>query len=397
MLFGDDRGQPADIADDFRAAGLGHLLAVSGQNVAFLLALAGPLLRRLRIDARLATTLGLVLFFAMLTRFEPSVLRACAMASVAATTSAVGRHMSPLRALGLAVTILVLVDPLVVHTVAFQLSVAACLAIVVAAPPLAAGLPGPRALTDSVAVTVAAQIGVAPLLLRSFGAVPLAAVPANVLAAPAAGLVMVWGLPAGLLAGTIGGLAPVLHIPTRALLWWVATIAAATTRADLGTIGLAGTVAVALCAVALMVRRRLPRVSARAAGTCVGALVVAIVTIGVRAPPPVVGYTEPAYGSELWRSRDAVVLILREGADVSRVLEGLRAARVRSLDGLAAAPGVEPRTVDALRRRYPGVTLLTPSASDEHRRWCVDDVLVDARRGLLSARLTARGGCDAAR
>ena len=34
--------QPADLADDFRGAGLTHLLAVSGQNVAFALALAGP-------------------------------------------------------------------------------------------------------------------------------------------------------------------------------------------------------------------------------------------------------------------------------------------------------------------------------------------------------------------
>ena len=48
MVLGDDRDQPIEVADDFRGAGLTHLLAVSGQNVAFALAVCRPLLRRLR-------------------------------------------------------------------------------------------------------------------------------------------------------------------------------------------------------------------------------------------------------------------------------------------------------------------------------------------------------------
>ena len=115
-----------------------------GRTSRLLLTLAAPLLRRLRLDTRLAVTLGLVAFFALLTRFEPSVLRACTMATVTATATALGRHVSPVRALGLAVTALVLVDPLVVHLLGFQLSVAACFAIAVVAPRLAGALPGPR-------------------------------------------------------------------------------------------------------------------------------------------------------------------------------------------------------------------------------------------------------------
>ena len=48
MVYGDDRGQSPRLSDDFRAAGLGHLLVVSGQNVAFVLALASPLMTRAR-------------------------------------------------------------------------------------------------------------------------------------------------------------------------------------------------------------------------------------------------------------------------------------------------------------------------------------------------------------
>src|SRR5436189_94520 len=81
----------ADVTDDFRGAGLSHLLAVSGQNVAFVLALAGPMLRRLGLRVRLPATIAVIAFFALVTRFEPSVLRASAMAALAVTASTMGR------------------------------------------------------------------------------------------------------------------------------------------------------------------------------------------------------------------------------------------------------------------------------------------------------------------
>ena len=80
MVYGDDRSQSPRLSDDFRAAGLGHLLVVSGQNVAFVLALASPLMVRARPGVRLVVLLALLGVFALLTRFEPSVLRAAAMA-----------------------------------------------------------------------------------------------------------------------------------------------------------------------------------------------------------------------------------------------------------------------------------------------------------------------------
>jgi hypothetical protein len=49
---------------------------VSGENVAFTLALFGPLLRRLALGPRTVAAVAIVLLFATMTRFEPSVLRA---------------------------------------------------------------------------------------------------------------------------------------------------------------------------------------------------------------------------------------------------------------------------------------------------------------------------------
>ena len=64
FVLGDDRAEPADLVDDFRASGLSHLTAVSGENLAFALALAGPLLRRLTHRWRFLATVALVAWFA---------------------------------------------------------------------------------------------------------------------------------------------------------------------------------------------------------------------------------------------------------------------------------------------------------------------------------------------
>ena len=102
IVFGDDRGQSELEQFRFRASGLGHLTAVSGQNVAFVLVAASPLLRRLRLRWRWAATVALLGWFAVVTRLEPSVLRAVAMSAVAATAAV--WLFGTLWALGVALT-----------------------------------------------------------------------------------------------------------------------------------------------------------------------------------------------------------------------------------------------------------------------------------------------------
>ena len=125
MVYGDDRDQSPRLYDDFRAAGLGHLLVVSGQNVAFVLALASPVVARVRPGVRLMVLLMLLVVFAVLTRFEPSVLRAVTMAGVAVTSAALGRPETGRRTLAWAVAAVLVADPFLVRVLAFQLSVCA--------------------------------------------------------------------------------------------------------------------------------------------------------------------------------------------------------------------------------------------------------------------------------
>ena len=257
FVLGDTRGQAADVTDDFRGSGLTHLLAVSGENVAFVLALAGPLLRRLSLRPRFVATVTVIAFFALVTRFEPSVLRASVMAALAVTASTLGREASRLRLLALAVALLVVLDPFLVRTVGFQLSVAACAGIVLLAPPLARAMRGPRVLCDALAVTIAAQAGVAPVLVIVFGGVPLASVPANMLAAPVAAAVMVWGVGAGMAAGLLGPrFAALLHWPTNLMIRWIAGVAHWSATLPLGELEVRHLGLIALGVVFAVVGRR---------------------------------------------------------------------------------------------------------------------------------------------
>jgi competence protein ComEC len=221
FLLGDDRGQTPAVTDDFRAAGLSHLLVVSGQNVAFLLVAAEPVLRRLPLRARAVGALLVIGVFALLTRFEPSVLRASVMASLTVLARSTERPQDPLRILAGAVALLLLVDPLLAWSLGFALSVCATAGLALWSQPLARRLPGPAWLGQPLAATIAAQAGTFPLLVGLGGLSPFTIV-ANLLALPVAEPAMIWGVCVGLPAGLLGdNAAVILHLPTRVFVTWI--------------------------------------------------------------------------------------------------------------------------------------------------------------------------------
>lgn len=372
VVMGDDREVPVAVVDDMRAAGLGHLTAVSGQNVAFVLATVWPLVRRLRPGARWVASLAVLGAFCLLTRGEPSVLRACAMAAVAATALALARPVSSVRLLALAVAGLVLVDPMLVWSVGFALSAGATLGLVLGAGRLAALVPGPRPLALAVGVTLAAQAGVAPLSIAVFGGLPPASVLANVLAVPAAGPLMVWGLTAGLVAGFLPDpLAALLHLPTLVLLRWITTVASVAAAVPLGLAGWPSVALLGLTAAGLAWARRVAAPARRRALRCtaVASAVVALVLLPAAATRPAPSHDRTLGGAQLWvvpePGRRAAVVVVLGRAD-GRVPDLLRRAGVRRADVLVVA--VADRDVDALaahlvRRLAPRVVLAPPASS----------------------------------
>jgi competence protein ComEC len=226
LVIGDDLHQPREMIDTFRAVGLSHLTAVSGQNVAYVLAMVGIALRRLSRWWRLGATLALIGWFVVLTRIEPSVLRAGTMAALSAIAFAIGSERSGARLLAIAVIVLVLLDPLLVWSVAFWLSTGATIGVCVIAPWLSARWRGPRWITMPLSVTVGAQLGVALPSWLVFGRLPAIGVLANLFAVPVAGFVMLYGIPAALIASTLPStLGAVVMWPAVAGTRWVSTVA----------------------------------------------------------------------------------------------------------------------------------------------------------------------------
>jgi competence protein ComEC len=146
---------------------------------------------------------------------------------VALGSSFVGRPASSLRALGLAVIVLLVIDPFLLHSVAFLLSCGASAGIALFSAPIRTRLPLPSWLRDPLAVSLAAQVGVTPVLLATFGTVPVVTPLSNLLAAPAAEAVGVYGMLASAVGGVVPALAPLLQQPTAILIAWITAVARA--------------------------------------------------------------------------------------------------------------------------------------------------------------------------
>ena len=258
FLLGDTRAIPDDLVTAFRDAGLSHLLAVSGADVAFALAITEPALRRLRRGPRFAVGVGVIVLFGTMTRWEPSVLRASVMAALVMLARAIGRPADAARVLVLAVIVLLVADPFLLHSVGFLLSCGACAGIVVGSRPITRWLRGPAWFREALGVTAAAQVGVAPVILTTFGTLPLVALPANLLAAPFVGPLTVWGLIASVVGSALGPSAALwLQLPTLTMLRSVEVIARTAARVPLAVDGPTTGFAVGTVGCGMLLRRGL--------------------------------------------------------------------------------------------------------------------------------------------
>jgi competence protein ComEC len=213
MVLGQDEAIEKLEREDFRRAGLGHVLAVSGQNVMLLCALALPLLGLLRAGpgARVAVLLALIALYVPLAGAGPSLQRAGIMGAAGLVALAAGRKASRWYALLLAAAATLALNPRVAGEPGWQLSFAAVAGIVLLAPPLQRTLRAlPRLLAEGVAITLAATVATLPLVGHSFGSVSLAGVVANVVALPLVAPVMWVGMVQAALAQA-PGTAPLIH------------------------------------------------------------------------------------------------------------------------------------------------------------------------------------------
>lgn len=289
LVTGDTRLLSAEREEALRDTGLSHLVAVSGSNVAIVLAGAGGLaaLAGLGARPRRYALVATLVWFTVLTRWEPSVLRAAAVAGVVLLVGHRGQLVDARHALAVAILLLVLVDPGIAGSLGLLLSASAAAGVLVVGPALRPRLDRlPSRVADLVAATLGAQIAVAPVLLLTAGEVPLSSVPANLVAVPAAAVASALAAAGALVAAvSIPAAAPLFAVAQPALTvviwagerfrWWGGVVAWGEPLTALAAV--AGTIW-------LLVRSPRPR---RLAGVAALALTAAAaVPPGVLRPPP---------------------------------------------------------------------------------------------------------------
>jgi competence protein ComEC len=234
FVLGEDDEIDERTKEDFRRAGLSHLLAVSGQNVTLLALLAMPILGALGIPLRqrLFWMLGLIAVYVPVAGAGPSIQRAGVMGALGLMATLGGRRSSRLYALAVAALVTLAVEPAIAADIGWQLSFAAVLGILILAAPLARAIASRigsgswrRALAEGVAMTIAATLATAPLVAFHFETLSTTTLAANVLALPAVAPAMWLGMCGAALAQVPGVPLEPLNGLDALLLAYVAQVA----------------------------------------------------------------------------------------------------------------------------------------------------------------------------
>src|SRR5215470_2509070 len=181
LLLGEKTGLPPEASEAFRRAGVYHILAVSGFNVALLASSVFFVLSTLGVPRRVtAVVAGAALVgFALVVGGQASVLRATVMGLLLLGALLLDRESQLMNALALAVLVLLAWRPGDLGEPGFQLSFAATAGIIYLAPSLTAWLTGrgwPSWLATSTAVSLGAQAAVTPVMLVHFNQLSLIAI-----------------------------------------------------------------------------------------------------------------------------------------------------------------------------------------------------------------------------
>ncbi len=216
LLIGSRRGIPEKVLEDFNATGLTHIIAISGYNIALVIALITALFGSF-VPRRFQFPLAVIFVatFTLLVGANPAVVRAAVMGLLAFYALTHGRQYHAGLAIVFTAAVMIFANPkILLHDVSFQLSFAAVAGLLFVSPLLEKyfeKIPNKFAIRESLLLTLSAQITAVPLIVFYFDRFSLVSPLANVLVAPAIPLAMLLGfiavaigaiyLPVGILVG----------------------------------------------------------------------------------------------------------------------------------------------------------------------------------------------------
>jgi competence protein ComEC len=236
LLLGERSALPPATDEAFRVAGVYHVLAVSGFNVALIASSVFATLGLAGIPRRATALVAAIVLigFALVVGAQPSVLRATVMGLLLLASVLLDRQSQVMNALALAALVLLLWRPGDLADPGFLLSFAATWGIIYLAAPMTAFLVArgwPVWLASALAVSLGAQLAVTPVMLAFFNQLSLIGIAANLLVVPLAGpattlgmLTLLVSLASDAAAGLLWNALWLILLALRAVVWAAALV-----------------------------------------------------------------------------------------------------------------------------------------------------------------------------
>ncbi|ELS00522.1 ComEC/Rec2-related protein [Xenococcus sp. PCC 7305] len=189
---------PEDIRNLFITAGLAHILAASGFHVSLLLGVILKLTNSLSAKLKLILGTMILLIYLSLTGFSPSIIRAGLMGLAVLIATAMGGKVKPQGALLVSAVIILLVNPLWIWSLSFQLSFLATLGLLVTAPVIEKRLDWmPPTFAIVIAFPLAAIIWTLPLVTYYFNSIATYSILVNIITTPLVTVISLGGMISG--------------------------------------------------------------------------------------------------------------------------------------------------------------------------------------------------------
>ena len=202
MLFNDRDMLDGELADAYAQTGIVHIIAISGGHITIFFVLVAFLLGWIRHRkyrwVKYVAAIPLIWLYVVVAGAPPSAVRAATMFSILGIGFALQKRPNGINQLLAAAFLLLMANPMWLYDIGFQLSFVAVLSIMLFYRPVYK-LWSPvnriaRMLWGAVAVSIAAEILVAPLVIYYFHLFPLQFIVANVLAYMFMGVILVLGM-----------------------------------------------------------------------------------------------------------------------------------------------------------------------------------------------------------
>lgn len=194
ILLGNKKDLPAELKLALRDSSTLHIVVVSGQNLTLLAGLFLNLSGLFKRRTAILISIGAIIFYTMLTGAQIPVIRAAIMATLAFTGELFGRQRSGVWILLMTAGLMLLVNPLWVTDLSFELSFLATFGVIVLAPILEKALKFlPLFIKQDLAITTGAQLMIMPVIIQNFHQLSVVGIFANLLVGWTIPIIMILG------------------------------------------------------------------------------------------------------------------------------------------------------------------------------------------------------------